>query len=39
MRNYLDWLTVLPYGVRSDETFNLRSAINALDEVFTEAMY
>lgn len=31
-RNYLDWLTVLPWGVHKKETFNLKDAQTVLDE-------
>jgi len=31
-RNYLDWLTIMPYGVRSEEIFNLKKATVILDE-------
>lgn len=31
-RNYLDWLTSLPWGVTSTENLNLQKAIEILDE-------
>lgn len=31
MRNYLDWLTVLPYGVQTEETMDLLKAKEILD--------
>jgi len=31
-RNYLDWLTSLPWGVTSTENLNLQSAVEILDE-------
>lgn len=31
-RNYLDWLTSLPWGVTSAENLNLKTAIEILDE-------
>ncbi|XP_066597910.1 lon protease homolog, mitochondrial isoform X2 [Prorops nasuta] len=31
-RNYLDWLTTLPWGVTSPENLNLEEAIHILDE-------
>lgn len=31
-RNYLDWLTSLPWGLTSTENLNLKSAIEILDE-------
>ena len=31
-RNYLDWLTVLPWGVCSEESFDLAAAKEILDE-------
>jgi Lon-like ATP-dependent protease len=31
-RNYLDWLTSLPWGVTSTENLDLRRAIEILDE-------
>lgn len=31
-RNYLDWLTSLPWGVTSTENLNLQRAIEILDE-------
>ncbi|CAD7940568.1 unnamed protein product [Amoebophrya sp. A25] len=30
-RNYLDWLTALPYGAQSEENFNLKKARHVLD--------
>lgn len=31
-RNYLDWLTVLPWGIRSDENLDIDSANKILEE-------
>ncbi|XP_024868385.1 lon protease homolog, mitochondrial isoform X2 [Temnothorax curvispinosus] len=31
-RNYLDWLTSMPWGVTSTETLNLQDAVKILDE-------
>jgi Lon-like ATP-dependent protease len=31
-RNYLDWLTSLPWGVTSTENLNLERAVEILDE-------
>lgn len=31
-RNYLDWLTQIPWGQRSVENFNIKHAIDVLDE-------
>jgi ATP-dependent Lon protease, bacterial type len=31
-RNYLDWLTSLPWGMTSTENLNLQRAIEILDE-------
>ncbi|GES74038.1 ATP-dependent protease La [Rhizophagus clarus] len=31
-RNYLDWLTQVPWGLRSPENYNIKHAINVLDE-------
>ncbi|KIW05796.1 ATP-dependent protease La [Verruconis gallopava] len=31
-RNYLDWLTVIPWGQRSAENFGIRHAMEVLDE-------
>lgn len=31
-RNYLDWMTVLPWGVYKPETFNIKKASKILDE-------
>jgi len=31
-RNYLDWLTQLPWGTTSDENFDLKRASTILDE-------
>jgi len=31
-RNYLDWLTSLPWGVTSTENLNLQTAVEILDE-------
>lgn len=31
-RNYLDWLTILPWGVCSEEKFDLTEAKRVLDE-------
>lgn len=31
-RNYLDWLTSMPWGVTSTENLNLQDAIKILDE-------
>ncbi len=31
-RNYLDWLTQIPWGIRSRENFGIQHAINILDE-------
>jgi Lon-like ATP-dependent protease len=31
-RNYLDWLTVIPWGQRSAENFGIQHAMNVLDE-------
>jgi len=31
-RNYLDWLTIMPYSIRSEEVFNLKEAVKILDE-------
>lgn len=31
-RNYLDWLTVIPWGIHSDETHTLKSAQKVLEE-------
>lgn len=31
-RNYLDWLTVLPWGVYKDESFDIKKAEKILDE-------
>lgn len=31
-RNYLDWLTVLPWGVSTDDNFDIEKAENILDE-------
>jgi len=30
-RNYLDWLTIMPYGVYSEEIFNLKAAKEVLE--------
>lgn len=31
-RNYLDWLTSLPWGVMSEENLDLAQAVEILDE-------
>lgn len=31
-RNYLDWLTLLPWGVMSDENLDIEKASKVLDE-------
>ncbi|KAG5298022.1 lon proteinase [Histoplasma ohiense] len=31
-RNYLDWITQIPWGKRSPETFGIKNAITVLDE-------
>lgn len=31
-RNYIDWLTILPWGITSDETLDLDKASAILDE-------
>lgn len=31
-RNYLDWLTSMPWGVTSTENLNLQDAVKILDE-------
>lgn len=31
-RNYLDWLTQIPWGVHSPENFDIQHAIRVLDE-------
>lgn len=31
-RNYLDWLTNVPWGVRSPENYDIRHAVRVLDE-------
>ncbi|KAL8287042.1 hypothetical protein RQP46_004048 [Phenoliferia psychrophenolica] len=31
-RNYLDWLTCIPWGVQSTENFDLKHAVQVLDE-------
>jgi Lon-like ATP-dependent protease len=31
-RNYLDWLTSIPWGVHSEENFDLKHAVQVLDE-------
>jgi len=31
-RNYLDWLTQIPWGVHSAENFDIRHAVKVLDE-------
>ncbi|KAF9963920.1 ATP-dependent Lon protease pim1 [Mortierella alpina] len=31
-RNYLDWLTNVPWGVRSPENYDIRHAVSVLDE-------
>ena len=31
-RNYLDWITALPWGVHSEDSFDLRNARSILDE-------
>jgi len=31
-RNYLDWLTQIPWGMRSAETFGIKNAMTVLDE-------
>ncbi|KAF9934038.1 ATP-dependent Lon protease pim1 [Linnemannia zychae] len=31
-RNYLDWLTNVPWGIRSPENYDIRHAIHVLDE-------
>lgn len=31
-RNYLDWLTQVPWGKRSPENFNIQNAVKVLDE-------
>jgi Lon-like ATP-dependent protease len=31
-RNYLDWLTQIPWGVHSPENFNITHAVKVLDE-------
>lgn len=30
-RNYLDWLTTLPWGVMSEENLDIEQAVNILD--------
>ena len=31
-RNYLDWLTQVPWGQRSPENYNIKNAVKVLDE-------
>lgn len=31
-RNYLDWLTSMPWGITSPENLNLQQAVEILDE-------
>ncbi|KAI5292823.1 ATP-dependent Lon protease pim1 [Ascosphaera acerosa] len=31
-RNYLDWITQIPWGVKSKETFSIKNAMTVLDE-------
>jgi len=31
-RNYIDWLTILPWGIFSEETLDLEKAAAVLDE-------
>src|SRR4051794_15229508 len=31
-RNYLDWLTQIPWGLNSKENFNIKHAVKVLDE-------
>lgn len=31
-RNYLDWLTSIPWGIHSQENFNISQAREVLDE-------
>lgn len=31
-RNYLDWLTMLPWGITSEENLNLERAVEILDK-------